>query len=106
MFDRKNITIGSLITAAILLTLGHLSFERNAMAETVVSNDFQFVTAESSKGDDGLFILNNRTGMVALFRPETGRSGIQLVLKDIRLMSDLLSGAPAPTTPSNRYPGR
>lgn len=104
MFDRKNITIGSLITAAILLTLAHLSFERNAMAETVVSNDFQFVTAHSSKGGDALFIMNNRTGMVALFRPDTGRNGIQLTLKDIRVMSELMAGAPAPNTPG--YPGR
>ena len=106
MFDRKNITIGSLITAAILLTLGHFSLERSAIAETVVSNDFQFVTAESARADDNLFILNNRTGMVALFRADKSRGGIQLVLKDVRLMSELLAGVPAPTTPSNRYPGR
>lgn len=104
MFDRKNIAIGSLITAAILLTTAHISLERKALAETVVMDDFQVVTAQSSKGGDNLFILNNRTGMVALFRPETGRGGVQLTLKDVRMMSDLFTGVPAPTNPG--YKGR
>ena len=102
MFDRKNITIGSLITAAVLLAVAHISLEQKAQAETVVVNDFQAVTARSNTGGDSLFILNNRTGMVALFRPDTSSKGLQLQVKDIRPMSELLAGTPAPATPRNR----
>lgn len=91
MFNRRTFTLAALITTALLLTAAHLRFEPVAHAEAVVGRDYQLVTGRVIKGGEGLYILDNRTGYVAIFTPENTGGGIQLRVKDVRPMTELMS---------------
>jgi len=89
MTDRKNLIIGSLAAIALMLGLGHLQLNQPAEAAVVaVGRDYQLVTALIARGGDGLYILDNRTGLVALFTWDNGAK--RVVAKDIRPMVELM----------------
>ena len=66
---RQNLGITILSLTAALLLAGHFLLPVTpAKAEVAVKErDYQVVTARMATGGDGLYILDNRTGLVAVF---------------------------------------
>jgi hypothetical protein len=65
---RQNIGIGILSLSAVLLAAAHWFMPAPAQAQVAVKErDYQLVTARITTGGDGLYILDNRTGLVAVF---------------------------------------
>jgi hypothetical protein len=58
--------LGLSLTAALLLAANFINLP--AKADTVVSDrDYQLITARSGNGGEGLYIMDNRTGLLAVF---------------------------------------
>ena len=65
---RTNLGIGILCITAVLLILAHWFVPAPAAAQVAIKErDYQVVTARITTGGDGLYILDNRTGQVAVF---------------------------------------
>jgi hypothetical protein len=65
---RQNLGIGILSLTAVILVAAHLLLPAPATAQVAVKErDYQVVTAKIMTGGDGLYILDNRTGLVAVF---------------------------------------
>lgn len=66
--DKKTFTIGVLSLSALILFVANLLVPPRAMADQVVKErDFQVVTAHIQQNDEGLYILDNRSGQMAVF---------------------------------------
>ena len=67
--DKKTFAIGILsLTAVILFVANMLVPQSRVMAEQLVKDrDYQAVTANWQANDDALYILDNRSGMMAAF---------------------------------------
>ena len=91
MFDRKNFLIGVLTLSAAILTLGHIELSSNARAnESVMEDDYQLITARTNKGDDGLYVLDKRKNLVAMFSWDPSKRAI--VPRDVRSVDAIMSG--------------
>jgi hypothetical protein len=65
--DRKLIAICILTISAIGLMIANFVTPA-AKADTAVnSRDYQLVTARMQSGGEGLYVLDNRTGLIAVF---------------------------------------
>ena len=89
--DKKTIGIVLLsVTASVMLAL-NLAGERTAAASVVVSGrDYKAVTTRSQKGGDSLYILDSKTGEMAVFVYDTGSKSVRV--RDVRLVRDAFSG--------------
>ena len=66
--NRQNFGIGILTLTAVLLGVAHWFVPAPAAAQVAVKDrDYQVVTARITTGGDGLYILDNRTGQIAIF---------------------------------------
>ena len=76
--DKKIIAIIILSITASLMSLATIFSGSPARADQVnASNrDYQSVTARSATGADDLFILDNRTGFLAVFSYDQTRRGV------------------------------
>jgi hypothetical protein len=64
--DRKLIVICILTFTAVALMIAN--FAVPARAETAVNGrDYQMATAMMQNGSEGLYVLDNRTGLIAIF---------------------------------------
>ena len=87
--DRKTYTIGILsITAVILFIAQFLPIRPNAAmaADSVRDRDYSMVTSRASAGGENLYVVENRTGMMAVFSWDSGARA--LVLRAIRPVGD------------------
>jgi hypothetical protein len=77
---QNNAAIVALICSAFALLAAVLFVQPSAShaEEAVKDRDFQMVTAKVTGGTDALYIVENRTGMMAVFLYEPGRG---LILK-------------------------
>ena len=77
--DRKSFTIGVMtITATILLVANLVPLPRPAIAsETIKDRDYSVVTARIPTGGDGLYILDNRAGKIAIFQWDNAQRRIR-----------------------------
>jgi len=65
--DNKLIAICFLTISAIVLMLANFS-SPPAQADTAVnSRDYQLITAKMQSGAEGLYVLDNRTGLMVVF---------------------------------------
>ena len=65
--DRKLIAICVLTVSAVALMIANFLSPPVARADTAVnSHDYQAVTARISSGGEGLYIVDNRTGLIAI----------------------------------------
>ena len=65
---RQNLGIGILTLTAVMLVAAHWFVPAPATAQVAIKErDYQVVTARLATGGDGLYILDNRTGLVAVF---------------------------------------
>lgn len=66
--NRQNWLIGILcLSAAVLLAANLWPVDQAQASVSVKDRDYQVVTARVQTGGDGLYILDNRTGMLGVF---------------------------------------
>lgn len=95
MIDRKNFLIAVLSLSAGILTLGHLQLNSVAQAAgaggvSEVEGDYQVVTGLTQRGDDGLYILDRRKNLVAMFSWDPNKRAI--VPRDVRSVDAIMAG--------------
>ena len=88
--NRKLFGISILSLLAVALILANVFTQApTAVADEAVSNaDYQAVTARTQGGGEALYILDNRTGMIAVFTVEPGK-GLQV--RRVRALADAFS---------------
>ena len=66
--NRQNLGIGILSLTAAVLVAAHWFAPASADANVAIKDrDYQVVTAKIQTGGDGLYIMDNRTGQIAIF---------------------------------------
>jgi hypothetical protein len=66
--DKKMFAIGLLSLTAAALLVGNYFAPRSAIATTTIKDrDFSMTTASVSTGGDSLYVLDNRSGRVAVY---------------------------------------
>jgi hypothetical protein len=81
--DKKTFTIGILSLTALMLLVANLLMPPRASANFVVKDrDYQAVTAAIAPNDEGLYVLDTRSGTMALFAYDPGAKS--LVLRDVQ----------------------
>jgi hypothetical protein len=65
--DRKIFGIGVLTITAVLLFVAQFLPLRTARADAIKDRDYTLVTSRITQGGEGLYIVENRTGMMAVF---------------------------------------
>ena len=66
--NRQTFGIGILSLTALVLLMANYFMPPPAMAmDTVQNRDFQMSTSRLASGGDSLFVLDNRTGTIAVF---------------------------------------
>ena len=75
---RSNLSIGILSFTALALIAAHWFVPAPASAQVAIKErDYQVVTARIQTGGDGLYILDNRTGQVAVFTYDPASRGVR-----------------------------
>jgi len=78
MKRKTNIGIGVLSFTALALIAAHWFLPAPASAQVAIKErDYQVVTARIQTGGDGLYILDNRTGQLAVFSYEPASRGVR-----------------------------
>ena len=78
MKRKTNIGIGLLSFTALALIAAHWFLPAPASAQVAIKErDYQVVTARIQTGGDGLYILDNRTGQLAVFSYEPASRGVR-----------------------------
>lgn len=91
MNTRQRITVAILSLSAAALLVANFQLDKTAQAQqAIIGRDYSLVTAPVVRGDDGLYVLDNRTGMIALFTWDTRTRGV--TVSDVRLLDDLMAG--------------
>jgi hypothetical protein len=65
--DRKTYSIGILSITAVLLFVAQFVPVTRGAGAVVKDRDYTLVTARVQQGGEGLYIVENRTGMMAIF---------------------------------------
>ena len=66
--DKKTLAIGVLSLTATLLLLGNYFAAQPVMATTTIKDrDFSMVTAAAQTGGDSVYVLDNRSGKIAVY---------------------------------------
>jgi len=85
--DRKLLAICLLTISAVGLMIANF-VTPTARADTAVnSHDYQLVTAHLQGGGDALYMVDNRTGLMAIFTYDPGSRSIQP--RTLRPVSDI-----------------
>ena len=74
---RQNIAIVILSLTAALLLAAQMLVQPAAAGIVIKDRDYQLVTAKIATGGDGLYILDNRTGQVAVFTYDPASRGVR-----------------------------
>ena len=92
MKNKNNIIIAILcLSAAVLVGLNLGSGSNSAQAGVVVvGRDYQAVTARSRNGGEALYILDNKTGQLAVFLYDTKDRTVRV--RDVRMVRDAFAG--------------
>ena len=89
--DRKTITIIALSMLAGMLLMLNIDAQRTAEGNVVVvGRDYQAVTTPSKQGGDALYILDNKTGQMAVFMYDTRDRMVRA--RDVRMVRDAFAG--------------
>ena len=89
--DKKTYTLGILSLTATGLFVANLVMPPRAMADQAMKDrDYQAVTARYQGNDEGLYVLDNRSGQMALFVYDPNIRG--LALKDMRPIMTAFAG--------------
>jgi hypothetical protein len=90
--DKKTFTIGLLSLTAVLLFIAMLIMPPRASATFAIKDrDYQAVTATLSANDEALYILDNRSGLMACFSYNPNQKALQL--KDLKSVTNAFAAA-------------
>ncbi len=90
--NKKSYTVGILsLTAAILFVANLIVPARVQGGFVMKDRDYQMITARQQAGDEAVYILDGRTGAMAVFSYDPGRRS--LVLRAIKPVQDAFAGA-------------
>jgi hypothetical protein len=91
--DKKTFTLGILSLTAVLLFVANVIIPpREASANFAVKDrDYQVVTAAIQANDEALYILDNRSGMMACFSYNPGQKA--LTLRDLKPITNAFPNA-------------
>jgi hypothetical protein len=90
--NKRTYAIGILSVTALVLFVANLMMPVNARGGFVIKDrDYQVITARQQAGDDALYILDARTGVMAAFNYDPGRRA--LVLRSLKPVQDAFAGA-------------
>jgi hypothetical protein len=66
--DKKTFAIGILsLTATLLLVANYFAPSPASASLTIKDRDFSMVTARTQRGGDALYLLDNRSGKIAIY---------------------------------------
>jgi hypothetical protein len=89
--DNKTFAIGILSLMAVILLVAVINKPQQVQAaEVVKGRDYTCVTARVAQGDDGLYVVDGKTGLMAVFIYNPGRR--QLEPKAILPVADAFRG--------------
>ena len=90
--NKQTYTIGILSIAALILFVANLMMPASAHGGFVMKDrDYQLITARQQVGDEAIYVLDSRTGLMAVFNYDPGRKAI--VLRQVRAVQDAFAGA-------------
>jgi hypothetical protein len=79
MKQKTSLTIAILSLTAVALLTANWILPKPADAQVVISKgDYVAGTATTSSGNDALYLVNNRTGQVAIFVYDPGSRSLQV----------------------------
>jgi hypothetical protein len=85
--DNKTFGIGVMsLTAVVLLVANFMPLQSASAADAVKERDFTVVTAPITQGGEGLYVVDNRTSMMAVFIWDNSARAIKL--RDIKPVVD------------------
>ena len=85
--NKKTYAVGVLSLSAVMLFVANLLFPSNAGASFAIKDrDFTAVTAHQQQGDDALYVMDNRSGMMLVFNYDPTHKS--LALRDRRAVTD------------------
>lgn len=92
--DNKALAIAALtVSAAILMAANLLNpAQPAAAADSIKGREYQVVTARMTQGGEGLYLVDNRTGLMAVFTYDTTTRTVQP--RDVRAVTDAFAQAP------------
>ncbi len=89
--DRKTLGIVLLSMMAVSMVVLSLNSTPTAMGATaVIGRDYQAVTARAQTGGEALYILDNKTGQLAVFLYDTKDKTLRV--RDVRMVRDAFVG--------------
>ena len=90
--NKQTYAIGILSVTALVLFVANLMMPSSAHGGFVMKErDYQVITGRQQAGDDALYILDARTGVMAAFNYDPGRRA--LVLRSLKAVQDAFAGA-------------
>ena len=99
--DNKTFAIGVLALSAVVLLVAVVNKPQQAAASEVVKGrDYTAVTARVAQGDDGLYVLDGKTGLMAVFIYNPGQRRIEV--KDVKPVMNAFRAAGAAPPPRGR----
>jgi hypothetical protein len=90
---QSNLLIGLLGGVAALLVAGHLGLPQAQAGVSERADKYQLIAAEIVGSGDGVYVIDNSNGIIALFAWNTAQKRIEP--KNIRFLSDMLIDSPA-----------
>jgi hypothetical protein len=96
--QNKNFTVGLLSLTAVVLAIGnYLLPERAHAQEALRERDYSLVTAQVNSGADALYVLENRSGQIAVMMYDQGSRTVK-----VRKVRNIMEAF----TPANNTRGR
>jgi hypothetical protein len=93
--DKKTYTIGILSLTALVLFVANLMMPSRVQADFAVKDrNYQAVTARQQAGDEALYVLDNQSGLMAVFSYDPGRRA--LVARAVAPIQAAFAGALPP----------
>lgn len=90
--DKRSFATGVLSLTAVLLFIAILIMPPRASANFAIKDrDYQAVTAQIIPGDEALYILDNRSGLMACFSYNPQQRA--LTLRDLKPIMNAFAGA-------------
>jgi len=90
--NKQTYTIGILSITALILFVANLMMPTSAHGGFVMKDrDYQLITAKQQVGDEAIYVLDSRTGLMAVFNYDPGRKAI--VLRQVKPVQDAFAGA-------------
>jgi hypothetical protein len=90
--DKQTFTIGLLSLTAVLLFIAMLIMPPRASANFAVKDrSYQAVTATLTANDEALYILDNRSGLMACFSYNPNQKALQL--RDLKPITNAFAAA-------------